>query len=73
MFTLLAAVLAALSGLTYWLTQGTWGMPYWLAVISVIGSTAVAEVLEGLLQRRRLRAGRARRAHARTTTPRRTP
>ena len=69
MFTLLAAFLAALSGLTYWLLQGTWTIPYWLAATSVIGSTAVAETLERLLYRRRLRAGRPRGAHAQKASP----
>lgn len=69
MFTLLAAVLAALSGATYWLLQGTWQMPYWLMAVSVIGSTALSEACEELRNRRRvrIRAGRSRRAHARRT------
>ncbi|MFE1949983.1 hypothetical protein ACFW9D_05875 [Streptomyces sp. NPDC059524] len=66
MFTLLAAALAALSSLTYWLRYGTLQMPYWLMVASTIGSLAVAELAEELVRRHRIRVGRSRRrAHAR--------
>lgn len=65
MFTLLAAALAALASLIYWLRYDTLQMPYWLMVACTIGSLAVAEAFEDLWRRRRLRAGRARRAHAR--------
>lgn len=65
MSTLIAAVLTALSGGMYWLLQGTWTMPFWQLAPCIVGSFAFAEVLEDVSRRRRLRAGRARRAHAR--------
>lgn len=73
MYTLACAALAALANVIWWRLYGTWLMPLWLSASILFGLVAAAGLLERLLERRRLLAGRARRAHARTTTPRRNP
>lgn len=70
MFTLLAAVLTAITGSAYRLRAGSWDMPLWLIAPSIIVPICAAEFTQHLERRRsaRLRrAGRTRRAHARTT------
>jgi len=74
-FTLLAALVAACVGGAYQLQTGSWDMPFWLTAPAILAPIAAAEITESLKHRRTARAalaGRARRAHARTT-PRRNP